>query len=317
MDNNESEYKVAKFSFLVTELDDYHDINFINFQNLSSRLIKFIDSLFHYYYQKNYSTVSLFDSYKVEEELINLLHSEENLENNNFRCEPQVLKVFNERFLKLFEFSHNNNIYFNWCSFNVFKSTLNARYQEFEKTYVDTELLEFMKIEYRTVLTSYSYLSFDIHLNDVNKIIFQKSKNQKLEYLNTFFKDKNVEVKVLPNDLRLHEIYRIEFTDVKNLNNQMDDVAEDLSDSTAAEKIIYLEKLGVIDFLRKMQPFITSTNSLASILSGVTGEKSSTLQSMLNAMISKNVVEKNNPMKSKKTVTKIEGKLRGIGFKCD
>ncbi len=88
----------------------------------------------------------------------------------------------------------------------------------------------------------------------------------------------------------------------------------DLSDATATEKIIYLQKLGVIDFLRKQQPFNTSVNSLATILSAITGEKSVTLQPMLNPMLSKKVVDKNNPMNSTKTVEKVESQLINIGF---
>ena len=69
-----------------------------------------------------------------------------------------------------------------------------------------------------------------------------------------------------------------------------------------------------IDFLRKQQPFNTSVNSLATILSAITGEKSVTLQPMLNPMLSKKVVDKNNPMNSTKTVEKVESQLINIGF---
>ena len=88
----------------------------------------------------------------------------------------------------------------------------------------------------------------------------------------------------------------------------------DLSDATATEKIIYLQKLGVIDFLRTKQPFNTSINSLATVLSAITGSKTSTIQPMLNPMLSKKVVDKNNPMNSTKTVEKVESQLINIGF---
>ena len=91
----------------------------------------------------------------------------------------------------------------------------------------------------------------------------------------------------------------------------------DLSDSTATEKIIYLHKLGVIDFLRTKQPFNASTNSLATILSAVTGAKSGTIQPMLNAMLSKDVEQKNNPLKSQKPVKKVNQQLIHIGFNLD
>lgn len=88
----------------------------------------------------------------------------------------------------------------------------------------------------------------------------------------------------------------------------------DLSGSSATEKIIFLHKLGVIDFLKSKQPFLSSTNSLAVILSAIINEKPGTIQPMINPILSKKVVDKNNPMNSTKTVAKVENQLINIGF---
>ncbi len=92
--------------------------------------------------------------------------------------------------------------------------------------------------------------------------------------------------------------------------------AIDLSDTTPTEKIIYLQKLGVIDFLRTKQPFNTSINSLATVLSAIAGVNPETkhIQSMLNPIISKEAGQKNNPLNSKNTVSKVEKQLINIGF---
>jgi hypothetical protein len=90
--------------------------------------------------------------------------------------------------------------------------------------------------------------------------------------------------------------------------------AIDLSDTKAIDKILYLQKLGVIDFLKGQQPFNTSVNSLASVLSAITGEKSGSLQPMLNPILSKKVDDKNNPLNSKNAVARVEKQLINIGF---
>lgn len=95
---------------------------------------------------------------------------------------------------------------------------------------------------------------------------------------------------------------------------QTEPIAIDLSDTKAIDKILYLHKIGVIDFLRGQQPFNTSVNSLASVLSAITGEKSGTLQPMLNPMLSKKVDDTNNPLNSKKAVERVEKQLINIGF---
>ena len=90
--------------------------------------------------------------------------------------------------------------------------------------------------------------------------------------------------------------------------------AIDLSDTSTTEKIIYLQKLGVIDFLKNKQPFLSSTNSLATVLSAVTGAKAGTIQSMINPILSKKVDDSNNPLNSKKAVERVEKQLINIGF---
>ncbi|HLF50926.1 hypothetical protein [Flavobacterium sp.] len=88
----------------------------------------------------------------------------------------------------------------------------------------------------------------------------------------------------------------------------------DLNNTTATEKIIYLQKLGIIDFLKAKQPFQSSTNSLATVLSAIIGEKATTIQPMINPIVSKDVDSKNNPLNSRKAVNRVEQQLVKMGF---
>ncbi|REG94160.1 hypothetical protein [Flavobacterium aquicola] len=99
--------------------------------------------------------------------------------------------------------------------------------------------------------------------------------------------------------------------------NEAQDELIDYSESNNVSKIIFLQKLGLIEYMRSLSPFNTTINSLANALSGVTGIKPSTIQPMLNAMLSKGTSEKNNPLKSIKTVNVVINKLANIGFKAE
>jgi len=88
----------------------------------------------------------------------------------------------------------------------------------------------------------------------------------------------------------------------------------DLSDSSGTEKIIMLEKLGVLAFLKKQEPFKGSTNKLAIVVSGFTGIKSKTVQSYINPIFSNEADQKNNPLISEKTVNKVKIKLSNLGY---
>jgi hypothetical protein len=80
----------------------------------------------------------------------------------------------------------------------------------------------------------------------------------------------------------------------------------DLSKTSAVEKIIYLNELGIIDFLRAKPEFMGSTNLMATFLSAITDEKSTTLQTSLNRLINNDTDDKNHPYKAIGTVNKIK-----------
>ena len=80
----------------------------------------------------------------------------------------------------------------------------------------------------------------------------------------------------------------------------------DLSKTSAVEKIIYLNELGIIDFLRAKPEFMGSTNLMAAFLSAITDEKAATLQTSLNRLINNDTDDKNHPYKAIGTVNKIK-----------
>lgn len=83
----------------------------------------------------------------------------------------------------------------------------------------------------------------------------------------------------------------------------------DLSDTTTVEKIIYLNEMGIIDFLKTRPEFTLSTNLMATVLSAITGIKATTLQPSLNRLISNDTDDKNHPYKTQKTVGKVRQTL--------
>ncbi len=89
----------------------------------------------------------------------------------------------------------------------------------------------------------------------------------------------------------------------------------DLSDTKGTEKIIILEKLGILNYLRMKEPFNNSVNALANVLSAITGEKQTTIQSYINPILQVECDQKNNPLNKLKTVEKVKQKLLSTGYK--
>ena len=88
----------------------------------------------------------------------------------------------------------------------------------------------------------------------------------------------------------------------------------DLSDAKEVEKIIYLNELGIIDFLRTKTKAGISNNSLASILSGITGTKADTIKPSLNRLSSNDKLDNRHPYYNDKTVAKVRTFLAKLGF---
>lgn len=71
-----------------------------------------------------------------------------------------------------------------------------------------------------------------------------------------------------------------------------DDAVEeniDYSDNKQGERITILHELGVLDYLKEIKPFNTSTNKLAEVLSSFMGVSQSSIQSYINPIDNKNV----------------------------
>ncbi len=86
----------------------------------------------------------------------------------------------------------------------------------------------------------------------------------------------------------------------------------DLSDSNIPVKLIYLHELGVLEFLREKYKNY-NVNQLSSVVSGITGEKQTTLVSYLNAIFNDSDPSK-SPYHNKKNLEKVNSNLIRVGF---
>ncbi|MFV0234181.1 hypothetical protein OBK30_14160 [Empedobacter falsenii] len=171
---------------------------------------------------------------------------------------------------------------------------------------------------------AFTFQRFEEHLVNFIEIIKSNpnlelvKKNNELidDFLNidfgSYLDKKYIISKVAEYDLELATSSKFSFY-LSNVDENVELI--DYSNSKGTEKIIFLQRLGVIDFLKEKTLFQTSTNKLAEYLSAFTGEKTDTLQSYLNPIINKNVSQKNNPLNTISTVNKVENKLINMGFK--
>lgn len=216
-----------------------------------------------------------------------------------------VLNFLNLIFEELFYFSHKNNIFFNHCSYSVFESTFKDRFLKYQETFVDAIEVDFLKYEFENLRLEKGL--YDDILNRKNKKISNDSYNKKYEFLESKFLKENIIVSITENLPMPDEWSSWEFN-YDECDSQNPE-SLDLSNTSAVEKIIYLNELGIIDFLRTKPEFTLSTNLLATVLSAITDVKTTTLQSSLNRLISNDTADKTHPYRTQKTVEKVRQNL--------
>ncbi|TDP04078.1 hypothetical protein [Flavobacterium sp. 245] len=89
----------------------------------------------------------------------------------------------------------------------------------------------------------------------------------------------------------------------------------DLSNSTAVEKIIAYNELGIIEHIRNNAEFGISNNALSKALSLLCGERPQTLRPSLNRLSDKDTDHKDHPYHTTKTVERVKYSLIKLGFK--
>jgi hypothetical protein len=220
-----------------------------------------------------------------------------------------LIEYFVREFKKAEKENYTSNVFFNGClsSLSPIKEQLTIKFNK-------------RKLELSLIINN-------IKLNLKNGNIYDGIEEVLIsaeEELNTlkesdfFTSVQLVNSQYMPCQFNLAKIEFIEHSinEASKQTNAGNDVLNliDLSKNKGADKVIMLEKLGILDFLRSKEPFNLSTNSLAIILSGITGVDSKTLQSYINPIGNDSVVQKNNPMKNEKNVKKITQTLIEIGF---
>ncbi len=199
----------------------------------------------------------------------------------------EELKVLNDHIFNLskdvYEASKIENIFFEYCPYSVYKHYYKKRLREYTE---DDKTRAFTEIE------------------------FIESEIKQITFLSENFDNTNYH-----QDLKLGFEKKLKFLQKKKdkyyYNADSREIL-DLSDTSAKEKIVFLNELKIIDFLKKNSEFSTSTNKIATLLSAITGEKAETLQSYLNPMANKFVDQKNNPYENEKLVKKVKVKIASI-----
>lgn len=279
-------------------------------------------------------TIELQDCHSIHKELNRLViryHSKQSTTNRE-KQEDNINMLFEELYRK----SLSENYFWQYCPSKVFEQYFEEAYQSFLAKNIDTPITNFHvklldllfkntkrpdrgAIQY--VESSGREISLGTQLYDYQEdYLFTIDKTvgkTEIQYLINFLNNENIEFIKSSQDKKityiLTKFLEIVNSPIKKSSKLEPEVFQDFSDNSAAEKIVFLHQLGIIEFLYKKQPFNTSINKLAEVISTFTGISQTTAQSYLNPIISKEVKNKNNPL-TKKNLDIVSKKLIKIGY---
>jgi translation elongation factor EF-1beta len=214
--------------------------------------------------------------------------------------------------------------FFLGCSFEVYKKTYNQRLKDYLAEFFDADEINFITDELDEGIYNYKFKEFNSDSFDGDTILsYEKLKKQihhslkkRFEFLSHKAKENGFDLvyNEFENSTTEKEKYSLE--PIKHSLETKEEVLMNYSDSKLTEKIIALDEMGVLDFLKAKEPFNMSTNRLAEYLSLCLGQKASSIQSYINPIINKSDQTK-SPYNTEKTVEKTRQKLIQIGCKID
>lgn len=211
-----------------------------------------------------------------------------------------------EIFEREYRFLSNKNIYFIGCGFECYLEHYPKRLGKYLNEYNEALEIDFLLNEYNLISSNEIFEFASEKLKEEIKISYRKQKE--------FLEDKILELgyeffKSTSDNINQKYDYR----KIKTISTSKPPL--DLSETSMSEKIIYLELLGIIDFIKAKPKMGISNNGLASVLSAITGGKTETIQSYINPINNPMVSQKNNPLNKEKNVLKVKKILIELGIK--
>ena len=210
-------------------------------------------------------------------------------------------KIIDESFRNEYDSLIATNTYFYGCPFAIYKDNYNERLQKFNNVFEDNDEYGFLESELNSEgITNFNYFK----LNPQTKYNIEQSLRKRLIFIKQKFNNLSFNL-VLSED---------KLTYALNDSKKTTEVEIDHEDSSIKERIVILNEIGIIDFLRSKEGVSVNANMISNLLSIVLKEKKVSIQPGINAIIS-NLEENNNyPLRNKELLKKVKSKLIQIGF---
>lgn len=216
----------------------------------------------------------------------------------------RIFDMFSEEYAEY----EDNYIYFFGCSMESYKFTFLKRKKKFIESFADYD-------DYDFLLHEFNQGTFTFHRNYMDpKMLLKIEASLRKRYL--FLKEKaeeagyNVE---LLNDNSVNLVKENKKTNIIDFKEEHEEIG-DIKTHGAPVKVLFLNELGIIDFLAKKRCFITNPNALCKALGHAVNEHESTLYRYIKPILDKSSNQDRNPYYINRNVDYVKNTLNYIGF---
>jgi hypothetical protein len=247
----------------------------------------------------------------TDPELANRIKATENIykdrEYKNLEPEEKLQFSINQNYIKESKKLNISNKYFLGCSLANYQQNFDNRFIDYKNKYIDAVEHNFIFEEFQNI----NKFSLPYYID----VDFKKSVNFSIERTKEYLK-KRLSLSGYKFETSYNNSGEIKTLAIKDFSviNINEDTNADLSDSKATEKIIYLRLIGFFKHIKEREPSLND-NQIATLVSGITGEKYDTIKSYLYPILSTGVSQRNNPFSREKKVAIIKNKLIDLGLK--
>ena len=213
-----------------------------------------------------------------------------------------------DMFLEEYTEYEDSYIYFFGCSMESYKFTFFRRKKEFMESFADYDDYDFLMYEFNQGIFSFNRNYMDpkmllkIEASLRKRYLFLKEKAEELGY--------NVE---LLNDNSVKLIHENKKSDTINFEEVHEDIGG-IKNHSAPVKVLFLNELGIINFLAKKTSFIINTNALCKALGHAVGERQDTLYRVINPLLKNDEDDTRHPFNNDNNVEYVKNTLNDIGF---
>ena len=205
----------------------------------------------------------------------------------------EVYLAFNKDYLRLIK----NEEYFFGCPLDVYKKHFEDRMKAYFTASKNSSEVGFILNEFKIGMLDFDHGICPIEIVDILDINLKLRYNYLLERLK----------ELGYNTEGMLDIDRTTQPKISPIESEID-----LSDNNAKKKLIFMNELGIIQFLKDHHKKANlSNNKLAQLLSSFTGENPKTLQSYVNPILNKKerVNQRNNPYSKQENVDWVRNTL--------